>query len=309
MNKIKKLSVFAAVLCVAMLICACDFTSGVDITLAPIEDGDIHPDSLTDTAGSGTLAPDGTQTGTGDEESTAGTTVTAENTTAQPPYTGTVSGEYGLVKECAPVDKSYFDDAVFLGDSISLMLKTYALTGALGGATVFAQGSYSLTNALYQKLDASDSTHPSYQGVRMYAEDAVAAVGAKKVYIMLGMNDLVYGVDTAISNYKLYVSKIKAKSPEVQIFIQSMTPMRNSSNVLSGKLNNDKIKEYNQKLETLCKNEGWYYIAVESIMWESDGSQLRADYCSDGTTMGLHMTTAACKAWVEYLYTHAVKFD
>ena len=307
----KKSAILIILLAFVMAFTACDFTSGVDITLPPLDDNAVHPDSMTNDSGrvdETTSAPDDETTSGGSEESTTGggEMVTSEETTA---HTGTLEGEYGLVKPSVAVDKSYFDDTAFIGDSVSLMLKTYALTGALGKATVFAQGSYGLTNALSQPLNASDSTHPTYQGTRMYAEDAVAACGAKKVYIMLGMNDLVYGVDHAVSSYETFISRIKAKSPDVEIFIQSMTPMRNNSSVASSKLNNDKIKEYNSRLEALCRSKGYYFIDVQSIMWEDDGSQLRSAYCSDGNSMGLHLTQAACRAWVDYLLTHTVKFN
>ena len=213
---------------------------------------------------------------------------------------------YGLVPQSAAVNKSYFDDAAFIGDSISLKLKTYCLSGALGKANFFTVGSFSTVNAL--RPVSESSTHPSYQGTKMLAEDCVAACGAKKVYIMLGMNDLTYGIDKTIERYKTLVSRILEKSPDAEIFVQSMTPMRKDSRVWGSKLNNDNIREYNARLLDACKEMGWYYIDVQSIMWDEAGEQMRLDYCSDpgAGNMGMHMTSAGCKAWVDYLLTHTV---
>ena len=239
------------------------------------------------------------------------TTQTPDITTTQTPDTTPVTTPegYGLVPQSAAVDKSYFDDAAFIGDSISLKLKTYCLSGALGKANFFTVGSFSTVNALSPVSE--NSTHPSYQGTKMLAEDCVAACGAKKVYIMLGMNDLSYGIDATIERYKTLVLRILDKSPDVEIFIQSMTPMRKDSRVWGSKLNNTSIREYNARLLELCKEMGWYYIDVQSIMWDDAGEQLRLDYCSDAGTdkMGMHMSSAGCKAWVNYLLTHTVNFS
>ena len=234
---------------------------------------------------------------------------TPEPVTTPDPGTLTTPEGYGFVPESAAVDKSYFDDAAFIGDSISLKLKTYCLTGALGKANFFTVGSFSTVHAL--EPITSTSTHPSYQGTKMLAEDCIAACGAKKVYIMLGMNDISYGIDKTIDRYKTLVSRILAKSPDAKIFIQSMTPMRKDSNIWGSKLNNTTIASYNAKLLETCKEMGWYFIDVQSVMWDDAGTQLRLEYCSDpgSGNMGIHMTTQGCKAWVNYLLTHTVAFS
>lgn len=213
---------------------------------------------------------------------------------------------YGLVDASEAVDKTYFDDVAFVGDSVSLKLSYYAMaSGELGDAQFFTAGSLGCANALWEVSDKS--VHPSYQGTKMRVEDCIANSGAKKVYIMLGMNDIgLYGIDATIENYTTLIGKIKEKSPDVTIVVQSMTPMTSTSNIVGKNLNNDNIKTYNERLLELCEEQEWYFVDVASAMYDASGAALKVEYCSDANEMGVHFTEEGCKAWVEYLVTHAV---
>ncbi len=314
----KKKTVIALLLiCLSMILGSCVVGGGADITLPP----------YTEEQTSGVNSPlTGEPTGTGESTDTESATSREDVTTSVPPVgetttepvtsspeqtteanTNMTPDGYGLVPESPAVDKSFFNDVAFIGDSVSLKLKTYCMSGSLGKAQFFAVGSFSLVNALTPV--SANSCHPTYQGEKMLAEDCVLKSGARKVYIMLGMNDLIYGVDSTVGRYKQFVDRILKKCPDVEIYVQSMTPMMKNSSVWGNSLNNDKIREYNAKLLEKCKEYKWYYVDVFSVMWDSASGQLRADYCSDPgpSGMGMHMTSAGCKAWVEYLLTHTVK--
>lgn len=205
------------------------------------------------------------------------------------------------------VDFSYFNDAVFVGDSVSLKLQYYVQKqrqtdpGFMGSAQFLCSGSLGSGNALWDV--SSESVHPSYQGEKMKIEDAVAKMGAKKVYIMLGMNDVaVYGADGAVSNMSKLLSNIKTMSPNVSIYVQSATPRIAGK---TGSLNNEVLAEYDTKLAAMCEQNGYYFIDVASVMRDENGN-LPASYCSDPDGLGLHFTDEACKVWIDYLCTHTV---
>ena len=200
------------------------------------------------------------------------------------------------------VDLSYFDKVAFVGDSVSLMLQYYcAATKALGNATFLCAGSLSATNALMNVSE--QSVHPSYQGQKMLVEDGVAASGVKIVYIMLGINNISYGVENASNDMLRLIDNILAKSPDVQIVIQSVTPMSESSNIVTNKLNNAQISAYNLRMRELCVEHGWYYLNVAEVFTDAQGN-LISEYCSDNGSMGIHFTNKAASVWVDYLKTH-----
>ena len=210
----------------------------------------------------------------------------------------------GSVPQSARADASYFSDAVFVGDSVSLKLEYYdAAMDVLGGAAFLTSGSLGSGNALQEISD--ETVHPVYKGEKAYIEDSIADIGAKKVYIMLGMNDIgLYGIDESVENYEKLVDRILEQSPDAKIYVQSMTPMTADSPIAGRDLNNENIKIYNQRLLELANRRGWYYVDVASVMYTEDGEALIPEYCSDPEEMGLHFTEAGCEAWVDYLYTH-----
>jgi len=210
----------------------------------------------------------------------------------------------GELPERERVEADYFDDAVFIGDSVTLALKNYeASKNVLGNAAFLASGSFGSGNAL--KPVSADSTHPKYNGVKLSVEDAVASTGKKRVYIMLGMNDLaVYGIEGSVKNLEALCDNIIKKSPYVLIYIQSMTPKISATDNPSHKLCNNNIAIYNKRLNDLCISRGWYFVNVASVMYDGYGCLLDG-YCSDRNGMGLHFNQAGCQAWVNYLYTHA----
>ncbi len=209
----------------------------------------------------------------------------------------------GAVEQSAPVDASYFNDAAFVGDSVSLKLCYYADNGCLGDAQFFTSGSLGANNALWEVSD--ESVHPEYQGEKMLIEDCIQKSGAKKIYMMLGMNDLgLYGIETTLESYQTLIGKILEKSPDAYIIVQSMTPMTDTSTILGNSLNNENIKLYNDSLEQMCADNGWAFIDVASVMYNEAGTSLNPDYCSDPVDMGVHFTETGCQAWVDYLLTH-----
>lgn len=213
----------------------------------------------------------------------------------------------GSIPKKAAVSGSWFDDAVFVGDSVSVKLTMYeASVDRLGKAQFLTAGSLSATNALWKVSD--NSVHPKYKGKKQKVEDSISQMsGVKKVYIMLGMNDInAVGINGGVKNFEKLCNNILEKSPDVQIYVQSVTPLikgSKSSVSQEGKLNNKTIYEYNKKLAALAQKRGWYFVNVSEVMYDEKG-YLKDEYCSDASSMGLHFTNAGCKAWIDYLLTH-----
>lgn len=247
----------------------------------------------------------------GQQVSSAASTAASEAASSQAsaPASSLPTTEVQAVAESAKADQSYLDDAVFIGDSVSLKLKNYVTIqrktnpGFFGKAQFLAAGSMGSGNALQPLSDSS--IHPAYNGKKALLEDSVAAMGAKKVYIMLGTNDIaLYGVDGAVKNMTKLLANIKAKSPDVRIFVQSSTPMVKAKQMT--KLNNANLQAYDNALSKMCKENGYYFVDVASAMRDKEGN-LPLDYCSDPDNLGIHFTDKACEIWIDYILTHTVK--
>ena len=225
---------------------------------------------------------------------------TSEPTASAQPASGSVT----------PVAWSWFDDAVFVGDSISLKLTGYVSKmrqsdpSFLGKAQFLTAGSLGSGNALWDV--SSESVHPLYQGTKMRLEDSIAACGAKKLYILLGMNDVgMYGIDGSVANMETLLKLILEKTPDLQIFVQSATPIHKGNELKV--LNNANLVIYNQGLQEMCQRNGWHYVDVASVLRDADG-YLPDAYCSDASGMGMHFTDQACQVWIDYLRQDAAAY-
>jgi len=190
---------------------------------------------------------------------------------------------------------SFFDDAAFLGDSVSVALANRALsTGELGNALFLPRVSYGLGNAVYSVMLLN------YQGQEMAPEDVLAQSGVKKVFIMLGMNDIaLYGVDQTMEHWEIFISRIREKCPDIQIYIQSMTPIWTGGE--KGELHNPRINAYNARLPEFAAEHGCYYIDIHAYMVDSTGG-LASRYTSDNY---VHLSADGAQVWIDILKAYA----
>ena len=247
---------------------------------------------------------DSTTHQTGETTSPEDTQTTQENQDGQTGEEAPAKTDTVPVPESAPVDASWFDDAAFVGDSVSVTLANYNSSyGTLGKAKFFCSVSLSQTNALsYQAGNERLPEYPAGSGQHPRIEDGIAASGAKKVYLMLGMNCIASGVDRVSQDLVTLVSKIQEKSPGIAVLIESVTPMTADSPRADGSLNNFTIQEFNEKMKAICQEKQWYYVNVAEAVTGDQGA-LKAEYSGD-KAMGIHFNYDGAAACANYLLTH-----
>ena len=247
---------------------------------------------------------DSTTNQTGETDSPEDTQTTQENQDGQNGAEAPAKTDTVPVPESAPVDAGWFDDAAFVGDSVSVTLANYNSSyGTLGKAKFFCSVSLSQTNALsYQAGNERLPEYPAGSGQHPRIEDGIAASGAKKVYLILGMNCIASGVDRVSQDLVTLVSKIQEKSPGIAVLIESVTPMTADSPRADGSLNNFTIQEFNEKMKAICQEKQWYYVNVAEAV-TGDAGALKAEYSGD-KAMGIHFNYDGAAAWANYLLTH-----
>lgn len=200
----------------------------------------------------------------------------------------------------------FFNDAVFVGDSITVGLEYYvrnerkAGRDCLGNAQFLCEGSMSYTNSR-GAVGGQHTIHPKYNGQEVLIEDGIKLCGAKKVFLMLGMNDfLAYNMEKVKSNIRDTIDKIKAANPGIRIYIESVTPITMGKE--HDNFTNANIDSFNQILRSIAGEYGLRYVDINSVLRDSDG-YLKAEYCGDNGAkgMGIHMSAAGSKAWINYL--------
>lgn len=210
---------------------------------------------------------------------------------------------YGLSEQ---VVEAWFADAVFVGDSITIGWKNYnnlmleSDPSFFGQTRFLCEGSYGVGHALEPISDTS--MHPMYGGEQHYIWDAVRMMGAKKVFILFGMNDLtIYGVDGAAQRYAQVIDNINTAVPGVQSYIISAMYMYRGSE--REVLNNSNLYLFNQKLVELCASKGCEFINIASHLIDEDGFLIE-EYCSD---QYVHQTYKAYEIWARILRSVAAR--
>lgn len=186
-----------------------------------------------------------------------------------------------------PIDPSFFDDAVFLGDSVSGTLQHYANeTGELGEALFFAEVSYSIHNAI------SGAVTLKLRGKSATPAQIVEGTGAEKAFITLGHNDIgIFGIEDTISCWEQVTDEMLEVNPELEIYVQSLTPFYKNS---GGKRKNAQtVMDYNEALKAMCEERGFTYIDIFSSLADENGDLL-PQYSRDRY---VHLTIGAGEVW------------
>ena len=200
--------------------------------------------------------------------------------------------EETIISKSEYVTSSYFDDACFIGDSLTTGIETY---GILDNAKVLA--------TIGINVDTIKST-PFYEleGKSLTALEALEELdGINKIYVMLGSNGIAWlSKDSLISSYREFVLEIQKIKPEATIYIQSILPVTKTLSDLANNISNDKIDQYNAQLVSLAKELGCYYVDVNSELKDEEGCL--PEYASQSD--GMHLTSEYYVHWIDYLKCH-----
>lgn len=195
----------------------------------------------------------------------------------------------------APGASTFFNDAAFLGDSV-----TYQLMYTVGRAEQIGTPVPMFRRSASVKGYADYSWNVMFRGTEWKVEDAVAASGVKKLFIMLGANDLgIRSVEETMENWNLMMGRIMEKSPELEVYIQSLIPSAQGDKLFHGK--NDRIAAYNGALREYAREHDMHFVEVGCYFEDSLG-RLAPCYSSDGD---VHLTETAVRKWYEILRSYA----
>ncbi len=213
----------------------------------------------------------------------------------------TYENKYENIDPKDQIDISWFDDCVFMGDSLTVGLSLYHdSTGVFGNAKFVCAASLGYGNAQWP-LNDPNNVHPYYMNKKILLEDAPTVTGAKKAVVTLGMNDIgMWGTDGSIDYARSFVHKLREKTPDLKIYLETVTPM--IYNRQKEILNNDLIRDFNGKLQKLAKDEKCGFLDSYSAFANSNGN-LPYYLCCDPNALGLHFTQEACGIWAEFIKT------
>ena len=197
------------------------------------------------------------------------------------------------------VDVGYFDNAIFMGDSLADGFKDYAAWMSLKGRGTLYLTQRSMTPRSFMQpgamVDAGDAGV-----VDVWATIADRQPG--KMYITLGTNALM-AMDPAefIESYYQLVAKIRQTSPDTTIYITTIPPTSSAYAAKEERLSKERIQQANDLIAKMCREENLALINLYDVVMGRDG-YLNEEINSDG----IHMTPEGYKMWLNYLIEHTV---
>lgn len=197
-------------------------------------------------------------------------------------------------EQASAVDDSYFEDAVFIGDSRMQGFRN--LSGITKGSFVTAVG-MELENFY------TDSQIATAAG-NVTVLNALKNINFSKIYMMLGTNELgAYDMNQVGESYRQVLADIKqlSSSPDPIVYVYSVIYVDEPLVTTGDYVNNTNVDAVNMEILKMCKKEGYHYINLNEVF--SNGYH---GLISGAAEDGIHLNTDYCKEWLEYTKTHYI---
>lgn len=192
-------------------------------------------------------------------------------------------------------NESYFNDAVFLGDSRTLGISDYA---GLDGADFFCDNGMTI----YKLLEDKGVTYQK-TGEKMDLKNVLQEKQYGKIYIMLGMNELGYG-DTRmyLKQYMKVLNQLKEWQPEAIIYIMANLHVSREKNNMETEFNNVNINDKNVASARLANGRDVFYLDSNPLFIDEEG------YLQEELTFdGVHLYAQNYEKWRDFLFEHGVE--
>ena len=169
------------------------------------------------------------------------------------------------------VDASYFDDALFIGDSRTVGIAEY---GSLKNATYFAD-----------------------VGLNVYVAQtkAIAVKNVGTVTLPQLLSQKTFG------KFSSLIDAVRAAQPDAIIFVEANLHVGPSRSSTDATFNNPRIDKLNEKLAALADGKTIFYIDINELFDDENGN-LRADASGDST----HVYAKYDLDWCDWLCTKAI---
>lgn len=191
-------------------------------------------------------------------------------------------------------DESYFDDALFIGDSRTVGLAAY---GRLGKADYFANVGMSVFGVLSASCEDNQFSETTLEGLLSQKKYG-------KIYIMLGVNDVGYPFESFVAQYRKVISAVAEMAPDSRIVLEANLTVSRMKSQSDGLVNAENILAQNEEIRELARERGYAYLDANAFMSDSDG-YLKSDLTGDG----VHPYGTGYADWAQWLCAHAPDYE
>ncbi len=204
-----------------------------------------------------------------------------------------IYGDAGVLRaasyEFATVDESYFDDALFIGDSRIVGLHDY--TNLAEHADFYCETSLTIYGVMDENFKGK-GTIPNALANNEYG----------KIYIMVGINELGRGTtEDFMAQYTSVIQALHEQEQNALIFIQGIMHVSKAKNESDAIFNNSNIIARNHAIATLADNTQIFYIDGNEVICDEEGNLIE-EYTFDN----IHLLGVYNDLYKQYLLSHGV---
>ncbi|GAB6109737.1 GDSL-type esterase/lipase family protein [Fusibacter bizertensis] len=197
------------------------------------------------------------------------------------------------VPQSDTVDDTYFDDAIFVGNSRTEGFMLYSGLKNTQALTHIGLKVDTIKTSLLAKVN----------GKKMTIMGALKLKKFKKIYIMLGMNELGWAFPELFKEeYASVIDEIKENHPDSIIYMQSILPVTKAKALKDPIYNNENIDKFNKLVKEIAYEKEVYYLDVAEGVADDEGN-----LPENGTFDGVHLKPDFCLEWLAYLKDHTVE--
>ena len=238
-----------------------------------------------DSGAQATTLPDGQAAPSDDTQTTAVTGAsTAAEGSQQQAETTTAAPQPDIFVES---DYSYFDDALFIGDSRTVGIMEY---GEFKNSDFFC--SEGLATDKINQTTINGKSFDQFIDAKQYG----------KIYVMLGINEVGNDHEYVLTSYRAIIEKLKVHQPDAIIYIQANLHV--SASAETNVINNAGIDDLNRGMAALADNKRVFYIDINEL-YDDENGYFNASFTHDGVhPMGMYYTT-----WCDWLCKKTVPKD
>lgn len=193
-------------------------------------------------------------------EATEPSTEATEPTETEPPETQPPETE-PPVTEPVPVEDSWFDDALFVGNSLTVGLREF---GRLGNADYFCDVGLSVFSVLGAQTQDRNFEKTTLEGLlrsRQYG----------KVILNFGINEAGYNLDAILNKYQEVIDAVRRLQPDATIIIHGVMTTGRKKAAEAWYFTPDRVYEMNSAIKTLADWKTVYYIDVNKTLADEEG--------------------------------------
>jgi len=197
--------------------------------------------------------------------------------------------------EPQPVDISWFDDALFIGNSLTVGLREY---GGLDGAEFFCDVGLTIFTA--RKNWVRDTSWNQVQLQHVLAREEFG-----KIYIALGINECGYERGYSLTGYQELLDFIRSYQPDATIIIHGLITTGRSKAAEASCWAPKNIYHYNEGLQELAaSNKNTLFIDFNTVIADEEG------YLPEGWAWdGCHPKLEGYQQWGEWVRWNAAYLD